>query len=88
MSLFSVWRKEFGKYFNCCLSETKILCITFQEVRMHAHRWLVSSAQNNDADFQVTPGPRAGVIRIAQEEPFPHYSVACTRYNVYYIQIY
>lgn len=60
----------------------------FQEVRMHAHRWLVSSAQNNDADFQVTPGPRVGVIRITQEEPFPHYSMTCTWYNVYYMQIY
>lgn len=47
--------------------------------RPHAHGGLVSSSQNNDADFQVTSGSRAGVISVAQQEPFSHYGMTWDR---------
>lgn len=64
---------------SSCCSVPKKKKWTRWRVRLHAHGGLVSSSQNNDADFQVTPSSRAGVIGIAQEEPFPHHGVTWER---------
>lgn len=54
--------------------------------RSRSHRRLISCAHNKYADFQVTSGHRAGVIRVTQEEPFPHYGMTWAWYDIQHVQ--
>lgn len=40
-----------------------------------SYRWLISNPHDEQANFQVAFSTRAGVVRVAQEEPLPHHTV-------------
>ena len=55
------------------------------DLSCESYRGLVSGPHYEEADFEVAFSPGAGVIRVVQQEPFPHDTVGCnkTHINVY-----